>query len=199
MVERALHHGLGGRLAEALQEVLLQRAGVDADPDRHLPLGRRLGDLAHPPGGADVPRVDPQAVHPPLQAGEGQSVVEVDVHDQRDPDPGADGLHGQGGVRVRDGHPHDLAARGLQRPDLVHRGLDVARVRLGHGLDADGGAPPHRHAAHVDLSRRPPGVAAPGRDGQGRRLGEGAEVDRLALRAVRRRHGYCPSHRKMSL
>ena len=50
VVERALDHRLGARLAVALQEILLERAGIDADPHGAAVVLRRLHHLAHPLG-----------------------------------------------------------------------------------------------------------------------------------------------------
>ena len=48
VVERALDHRLGARLAVALQQVAFERAGIDADPHRAAVVLGRLDDLAHP-------------------------------------------------------------------------------------------------------------------------------------------------------
>jgi hypothetical protein len=42
VVERALDHRLGARLAVALQQVALERAGIDPDPHRAAVVFRRL-------------------------------------------------------------------------------------------------------------------------------------------------------------
>jgi hypothetical protein len=46
--QRRLDQRLGGGLAVLLQQARVERAGVDADPDRDLGVHRRLGDLARP-------------------------------------------------------------------------------------------------------------------------------------------------------
>ena len=138
---------------------------------------------------------------PAVEALEGQPVIEVDVHDQRDADLGSDLADRRRGVRVGDRHPHDLAAGRLQRPDLVHRRLDVPRVGLGHGLDRDGRVPADRHLAHLERARPPPDVGAGGCDAKGGDLGERAEVRRFGrIGPVLHcpTHGW-PSQRKMSL
>src|SRR3546814_6194232 len=61
MAERALDHRLGARFAVALQQLPLQRAGVDADADGAAMVARRLDDLPDPVPAADVAGVDAQA------------------------------------------------------------------------------------------------------------------------------------------
>src|SRR2546427_8377922 len=51
---------------------------------------------------------------------------------------------------------HDLAAGGLQRPDLQERRLDVPRVGLRHRLYGDRGVAAHLELAERDRSRLAP-------------------------------------------
>src|SRR3546814_3233228 len=61
MAERALDHRLGARFAVALQQLPLQRAGIDADADGAAMVARRLDDLPDAVPAADVAGVDAQA------------------------------------------------------------------------------------------------------------------------------------------
>ena len=61
VAQRALDHGLGAGLAVALQQVALQRAGVDADAHGAAVVAGGLDHLAHAVGRADVAGVDAQA------------------------------------------------------------------------------------------------------------------------------------------
>ena len=49
-------------------------------------------------------------------------------------------------------HADDVGAGLGHPPDLVHRGREIGRLGLGHGLDRDRRAAADRHPAHVDLA-----------------------------------------------
>ena len=83
VVERALDHRLGAGLAVFLQQVLLQRAGIDADAHRAAVVLGRLDHLAHPLGAADIAGIDAQAGGAGLGRLDGALVVEMDVGDDR--------------------------------------------------------------------------------------------------------------------
>src|SRR3546814_8447526 len=83
MAERALDHRLGARFAVALQQLPLQRAGVDADADGAAMVARRLDDLPDPVPAADVAGVDAQARGAILRRLDPAPVVEMDVRHDR--------------------------------------------------------------------------------------------------------------------
>jgi hypothetical protein len=83
VVQRALDHGVGARLAVLFQQFALQRAGVDADPHRAAVVAGRLDDVAHAVGAADIARIDPQAGRAGLGGLDAALVVEVDVGHER--------------------------------------------------------------------------------------------------------------------
>ncbi len=89
MPHSALDHGCGRHAAVGGQEVFLERAGVDADADGHLPFPRRPDDLPDLVQGTDVPGVDPEPVDARLERSQGQPMVEMDVGDERGPGPGS--------------------------------------------------------------------------------------------------------------
>ena len=83
VVERALDHRLGAGLAVLLEQVLLERAGIDADAHRAAVVLGGLDDLAHALGAADIAGIDAQAGGARLGRLDGALVVEVDVgHDR---------------------------------------------------------------------------------------------------------------------
>ena len=83
VIERAFHHRLGARLPVLLQQLALERPGVDADAHRAFVVPRRLDDLRDPIGRADVARIDAQAIGPGLRRLDGALVMKVDVGDDR--------------------------------------------------------------------------------------------------------------------
>ncbi len=136
VLQGALDQRLRGRTAMAGGNLLLQGAGIDSDPD-HLPvcLGHRH-DLADAFGG-DIAGIDPDAVRTVVHGQEGKSMVEMDIGDQRDMDPGLDLVDGGCRRFIGNGDTDDFTTRLFQLMDLLDRGLDIARVAGGHGLDHD--------------------------------------------------------------
>ena len=84
--ERALDHRLGAGLAVFLQQVALQRAGIDADAHGAAVVLGRLHHLAHPVGRADIAGIDAQAGRARLGRLDRALVVEMDVGHERDLD-----------------------------------------------------------------------------------------------------------------
>ncbi len=126
VVQRALDHRVGARLAVLFQQFALQRAGVDADPHRTAVVAGRLDDVAHAVGAADIARIDPQAGRAGLGRLDAALVVEVNVGHERDLGLAGDGLEGGRGVGVRARDPHDVGAGFFQLTDPLQRRLGVA-------------------------------------------------------------------------
>ena len=147
------------------EDLLLERAGVDADAERAAARERPPRDLLQARGPADVPGVDAHLVRAGLDAGDRQPVVEVDVGDERQRDPRADAREGRERAAVGHRDPADLAAGPLERAQLAHRRADVAGVGLRHRLHAHrrAAADGHRADAHRDGPARPPPRSAPRR------------------------------------
>ena len=145
-------------------ELLVERAAVDADAnrlvviDRHLADGREL--LVATLTGADVARVDAVLVE---RAGavwitrQQQVAVVVEIADERRRAAGVEHALldlGNGGRRLRkiDGDAHHLRPR-LRELDALARGrLRIRRIGHRHRLDDDRGAAAHLHAtdAHTN-------------------------------------------------
>src|SRR5258707_3299678 len=125
-------------------------------PDRNRTDLGEAHDHHHELLAADVAGVQAQAVHALLEGNEGELVVEVDVGHERDADLPLDLAELLGGVAHGHRAPHDVATRGLQRPDLEQRRLHVPRVGLRHRLHGDGRAAAHLDAPELDLPRRAP-------------------------------------------
>ena len=191
--EAGLPHGgldqrLRGGLAVLLQQSLVERAGVDADPDRRavvLGRGRDLADLVVEL--ADVARVDAHRGAAGLDGGEDVLRLEVDVGDHRDLRVLGD--LGQGVRVVLRGtcHPDDVAARRGQLGDLLQRRVHVGGQRRGHRLHRDGGVSADEHLADLDLTGPAPRCEHRGR------CGGHSQVDRghgVPFRCGRRTTGW---------
>jgi hypothetical protein len=111
--QRRLDQGLRGRAAVLGEQPLVERAGVDADPQRHSGVGGSLGDLTDLVVELlDVARVHPDGRAAGVDRGEHVLRLEVDVGDDRDLALLRDDVQHVGVVLAGDGHPHDVAAGG---------------------------------------------------------------------------------------
>jgi len=125
-----------GRNAVFGQQILLQRTGVDADPDGGLMFFGRPDNLGNPLF-RHIARIDPDAVRAVFDGVDGQLRVEMNIGNQRNGYPFFDVRKRPDRVGVGNRHPGDFATRAFQRINLGHRRGDVARVRIGHGLDGN--------------------------------------------------------------
>ncbi len=151
VAEGGFHQGFRADLAVFGQDVLLQTAPVDADADGDILLPTGVRHRLHPVRGTDIARVDAHLIRPGGDALQGQFIVEVDVHHQRNIAVLLDGADGLGRGFVWHCYPDDLAARFFQASDLLDGGFRVVGAGIAHGLDGDGRAAAHRDAAHFDL------------------------------------------------
>ena len=122
-----------------MQQIFFQGAAVDADADGNPALGGELDYFLDAPTSADVSWIQTQAVHSLLQRYKGEFVVEVNVRHQGDADLSFDLAELFRCLANRDCNSHDVATSRLQGPNLVHCSTHIPGVRLGHGLDRDGG------------------------------------------------------------
>ena len=147
-----LDQRLGRGPAVALVEVGVERAGVDPDADGHaavLGLGGHQLDLV---GLAQVPGVEPQALHAGLEGGQGHlewKWMSAMIGTGR---AGHDPGQALGGRLLVAGAAHDVGAGRGQGVDLGEGALDVGRLGGRHRLDGDRGAAADGHVAHVDLA-----------------------------------------------
>ena len=154
MVERALGKRLCRRRAVLCENLLFQRAAVDADADRHMMhpagIGNRLDAILVP----NVAGVDADFVHARIHAGERHAVVKMNVRNERHGDARLlDG--GKGLRRLHSGRSdaHDVAARVGKRAHLRSSRRDVKRVGIGHRLHGNRVLPADGHAADRNLPR----------------------------------------------
>ena len=159
LLEQArLPHGgldqrLGGGLAVLLHQPRVQRAGVDADPDRDAGVLGGPGDLLDLVVElADVARVDPHRGAAGVDRGEDVLGLEVDVGDDRDLDLLGDRRQRVGVVLAGAGDPDDVAAGRGQLGDLLQRRVDVGRGGGAHRLHRDGRVAADRDLADLDLA-----------------------------------------------
>ena len=135
LVKGAFHQALGGDAAVFGQNLLFERAGVHAHPDRDSPLRGFIDHGFDALSGADISGVDADFIRAVLNGGHRQPVVEMDIRHQRDVDLLLDLLQRGRSLHGGHRHPDDLAARLFQAQDLGDRGLYILRLCIAHGLD----------------------------------------------------------------
>ena len=174
--DRLARHLVGGErralrlvlVHQRSQQFLVERAPVDADPDRlvvadrHLDDGRELLVLLFLE--ADIARIDAvfrQRLGAFRVVGKQLVADIVEVADQRHGDaepvePLADAGHGGRALVAVDGDADDLGAGFRQRGDLRDRAVDIGGVRVGHRLDDDRRVAADHDAAHIHADGPPP-------------------------------------------
>ena len=136
-LEGALDKRPRGRSPMTGGDLLVEGAGIDSYPD-HLPV--RPGHRARSPGclRCDIlPGLIRIPSAPCLHRQEGKSMLEMDVGDQGDMNPVLDLPDGRCCRFIGNRNTDDFTARLFQFADLFDRGVDVARIGGGHGLDND--------------------------------------------------------------
>ena len=170
---RRLDERLGRGLAVLVHDPLVERPGVDADPDRGAAVLRGLRDLLDLVVElADVARVDPDGGAAGVDRGEDVLRLEVDVGDHRDLRLLRDRGQRVGVVLARAGDPHDVAPGRGELGDLLERRVDVGGERRGHRLHGDRRVAADPDLADLDLA----GLATRRQDG-GRSAGMPSATD----------------------
>ncbi len=161
--------GLAGVCIHHLgQDVLIERAPVDADPDRLVVRDRDPNDggevIVVVPARAHVPRIDPvlgQGFCRLRELGQQLVAVVVEVADDRNGQSEAadfpdDIRHGGSGC-LRIDRDSDQLRPGVGQPgNLDGRGVGIGGVRIGHRLNDDWVIAADHDPAHVDSDRTTP-------------------------------------------
>ncbi len=150
-----LDQRLGHGRPVLVEEVLVERTGIDPDANRKpavLGLAGHGLDLVLL---ADVPGVETQTLHPGLHRGERQPVLVVDVGDDRDRAAG----HYLGETLRRldlvAGDADDVGAGSGEGIDLGQGAVDVGSLGGGHRLNRDRRPAPDGNGADMELTGLP--------------------------------------------
>jgi hypothetical protein len=150
LLQRRLDQRLGLVCLRERGEMLRQRSRVRADAHRDpLRLGRPY-DLLDLLRAADVAGVDADGRDPGVDRAQREARVEMDVRDHRDRREADDARQRVGVLRLRNGHPDDLAARARERGDLGRRRFHVVCLRQRHRLHDRRGPTPDLDAADAN-------------------------------------------------
>ena len=137
MSERALDERLGRHAAIFCEQLLFKRAAVHADADGNLVFTAGVYDRLDAVISPDVAGVDANFVRAARRRFDGETVVEMNVRDERDGDILLNFAQRVRGLHIRHRDAHDLAARLFERVDLRDGGLGILSVRVAHRLDRD--------------------------------------------------------------
>src|SRR5690606_4784745 len=150
--ESGLHERLWPRRPVLLEQLLGQRAGIDADAYGDAPVLRLPGDGLDVLFLADVPGIEPQTLHAGFDGGQRQPVLIVDVGDDRNRAARDDLGETLSGLHLVAGDADDVGARSCEGVHLSQRAVDVGRFRGRHRLDRDGCATTDGNRADVELT-----------------------------------------------
>ena len=153
LVHRRRDERLGRDAAVALGHGRVERARVHADADRQAAILRLGRDELDVLGLADVAGVQPQRLHPGLDRGERELVLEVDVGDDRHRRAGHDLRRGPTAASSSLHVQRTMSApAAAERVDLRQRAVDVGRLGRRHRLDRHRGVAADGHVADHHLA-----------------------------------------------
>lgn len=98
----------------------------------------------------DIARINSQAVNAIFSDFKGNTIVKVDISNQRDIDLLFDKTKSLCGIHRGHGYAHNIYANAFQRFDLSDRRGNAGGTGVGHGLNGNRRAVTHRHLADVN-------------------------------------------------
>ncbi len=113
-------------------QVFFQRPGIDADTNRNVFVARAVNHGANTLFATDVTWVNTQAVHAILRHFERNTVIKVDIRDQRNVDLLLDEFKGFSRIHSRYGYAHDICANALKRFNLIDCRFHIGGASVGH-------------------------------------------------------------------
>ena len=134
-------------MAVLFKKVFLQTAAVHADADRNMVRLAAVGDGLDPFLAPDVSGVDADFGSAVFRCLDGETVIKVNVGNERQGRNVADFAESFHGLHIRNGQPRNFAACRGQLPNLAQRALNVGRFCIEHRLNGNGCA-----ASNFDLA-----------------------------------------------
>ena len=131
----AFDEGLGvfrAGISVFIQQVLLDRSAVHPDPDRHMMLFcgcNNPGQFFRP---SQIAGIDPNGLGAIFHRCHSQTMVEMDIGNQRYGYCIPYGTQGKGSLSIYDSDPDQLTARQLKGMNLSQGGRHIPGVRIGH-------------------------------------------------------------------
>ena len=101
----------------------------------------------------DVSRIETDLIDPVLDRCDRETVVEMDVRNDRNAHGSPDRLDRLRAIHIVNSKADDVASGLFERQDLRDRAFRILRVGVGHGLNQDGIPVPDRSVSDSDFSR----------------------------------------------
>ncbi len=152
MAQSGFHQRLRRRLTVFFLDILLQRAGVHADPNRDIVIARAIHNGTNTIFTANIARIDAQTVNPVLSHFQRDAVIEVDIGHQRYRHLLLDQFKGFRRIHGRYRNPYDIRPDALQRADLRHCRIHIGGTGVGHRLHGDRRITTNRYITHENLA-----------------------------------------------
>ena len=147
-----IDQSLRNRASVFLEEILVQRAGVDPDTDRHSAVLGLTGNRFDLVFLADIAGVEPKPLDTRLECGQGEPVLVVDVGDDRDRRSGDDLGQALCRLYLIASDADDVGAGPRQRIHLGQGAVDVGGLRGGHRLNRDGRIAPDSDVSDMEFA-----------------------------------------------
>jgi len=132
------------------QQILRERAGIDADTDGDFPFLTGFGDLADFPRLADIAGIDADFVKSGLNRRQGQFVLEMDIGYEGFFDLPAYFFKMPGDLGIGYRQPDNFTPGVCQGVNLLNRGRDITGVGIGHGLNGYRETAPDNNLSNLD-------------------------------------------------
>ncbi len=150
MAHSGFQQRLRRRFTVFFLQILFQRSGVDADTDRNIFITSAVHYHANTLFITDIAWVDTQAIDAVFRHLQRDTIVEVNIGNQRDINLLFDKLERFCGIHCRYRDTNNICADAFQRFDLINRRFHICGTRIGHRLYGDGRAIADRHVPNVN-------------------------------------------------
>src|SRR4029453_14526206 len=134
MEKCALNHSFWSRITVLLKQMIFQRTGVNANPDRNSFFLTSLNAPLYPFPTTDVARINPYLVDAVLNSQQCQTIIKMNVRDKRNMNALLNLFNCFSGFLVIDGNPNKLAARFLKSQYFSDSRFHVSSLGRTHTL-----------------------------------------------------------------
>ena len=135
LIQRTLNESFRCHAAIFLYQWLFQRTAVDADTNRHAILFCLVNHRLDPLSGTDISRIDTDFVRAALDRRDRETIVKMNIRHQWNMYLAFNLRQGSSRLHCRHCHTDNIAARVLQRQNLLDGRLHILCFRITHRLD----------------------------------------------------------------
>ena len=134
------------------QQLLVQAAAVDTDPDGDSPILANIHNSLDPVLAADIAGIDADLAGTAFCCGNGQLIIEMDIRYQRQRAFPADLSKGSGCFHIGHSQSCDLASGRSQCPNLGKGTFHISGFGIEHGLNHHRGTAADGDSSNLYLS-----------------------------------------------